>query len=168
MEGIRIDEGDRDSTIHLLRSRFDSVTYSNNPSAYMSFADEDIELEATQNEYIKVTGFTAYRQRNSTILADSVKSDESGVNWHKIEYHMSYSGANTDDYHTAIFINNVHIDNRAHTDRGMTTTNIGVVSAFLLYPLENDDWISLRIVNHNNNNNPTIVDAGIIVTWAED
>ena len=133
----------------------------------MGFADSTVVLPCTQNVYCKIDNgyaagiYTTGVNSNLTFAGDSIQVPSTLD--YKITWDLSYSGTNTDDYHIEIFINNVGQAGKGETHRDMTTSNVGHSGSSTILSLTANDWISLRIKNTQNANDPTVVAGNVLI-----
>ena len=134
---------------------------------HMGFADSSQVITATQNVYVKITQesdslYSTYINRGLTFQGDSIQVPIAGdyyVNWD-----LSWSGANTDVYHVEVFVNNVGQSQRGEIHRSMSTSNIGGHGGVTFLNLPANAWLSFRIKNTANGNNPTVVAGNVVVS----
>ena len=131
------------------------------------FSDSSYTLDLTQNIYLPVTN------TNNDLYTDGVST--SGLTWtgdsvqvsaagdYEITWDLSWNGSNTDNYHIAIFVNNVEQNGKAEAQRGMSGTDPGVGTGNTILTLTANAWISLRIKNTANNNDPTFQAGNIVI-----
>lgn len=132
----------------------------------MGFADSSVTIAASQNTYYQVTNatntlFTESVAQNVTIAGDSILVNASGYYW--LYYSLSYSGANTDNYHTAFYYGGMELAGLGETDRGMSGTDPGVISGGIITYLNAGAGVSVRVKNTVNNNDPTLTAGSIAV-----
>ena len=125
----------------------------------MGFGDSTRVIASTQNNFFKVTNsagtlFTGGVTSGVTVTGDSIQATAAGD--YEVSWDLSFSGANTDHYHINIFVNNVIENNLGSVHRDMTSSSIGVAAASTILTLTANSWVSLRIMNDANNNDPTV------------
>ena len=130
------------------------------------FSDSVTVIPCTQNVYSVVTGqygrlFRTGVYKNVNFVGDSIQVLKTGD--YVIHQSLSYQGANSDNYHIALFVNGVEAEGFGETERDMTTSNIGASSAMTILSLNAMDWITLRIKNTANNNDATINAGNIVI-----
>lgn len=122
------------------------------------FADSTVTISATQNNYFIITNgtglYTAHVKQNVDIVGDSVYIMKPG--YYAIDWDLSFSGSNTDNYHISIFVNGVENSGNGEAIRDMTTTTKGVATGHFMKYLSVGDWVDIRIKNTANNNDPTV------------
>ncbi len=133
---------------------------------YMAFADSAQVLAMTTGNWAKVTQeadslFSTYVNDGGAFLfqGDSIQVLSAGdveINWE-----VSFSGANTDSYKGAIFINNTIQANRGQWRRDISGTDAGSASASFTYTATALDWISFRVVNTANGNDMTVITGNV-------
>jgi hypothetical protein len=130
------------------------------------FSDSSITIAMTQNIFYQISNpaNTLYtngvEQGDLVFTGDSIQIKTAGdydVNWD-----ISFSGANTDEYHIAVFINGIKQHN-AEAIRDMTGTSIGVITSHSFFSLSVDDWVCVKIKNVNNNNDATVYAGNLTI-----
>jgi len=132
----------------------------------MGFADSSVTIAMTQNNYVQVTNatntlFTQSIAQNVTVAGDSILVNSSGYYW--LFYSLSYSGANTDNYHTAFYYGGMELAGLGETDRGMSGTDPGVIAGGIITYLSAGAGVSVRVKNTANNNDATLTAGSISV-----
>lgn len=130
----------------------------------IGFADSAATLTMTQNAYAQITNawgtlFITGINDNLTFAGDSIQIETTGD--YEINWDLSYSGANADEYHIELFVNNVGQSGKGETIRDMTSTSKGVSSGNTMLTITANHWVCLRISNVNNNNDATIYAGNI-------
>lgn len=127
----------------------------------MGFSDSSIVISMTQNVYAQITNASKnlYTPGVSvggiSFVGDSIKITANGD--YEINWDLSFSGSNADEYHISIFVNDVEEFAKGEAIRDMSTSNIGVSTSHTILSLILNDMICIRIKNVNNNNNATVV-----------
>jgi len=130
------------------------------------FADSAEVIAAAVNVWSPITNTTnslwndAFDTGDLVFDGDSIQCETAG--YYKIDYSLSFIGANTDVWYTAIFLENVKQE-YGQTERGMSGTDAGVVAGTCIVYATADDWISLRAMNDVNSNDITVLTGNITV-----
>jgi len=132
----------------------------------MGFADSSEVLTMTQNVHALITGnvgdlYIVGVNSGLTFVGDSIQVPSTGN--YDINWDLSFSGANTDEYHIDIHINGVSQDGKGESERDMTGSSLGSASGHTILALTALDWITLQIENVNNNNDATVYASNVVV-----
>lgn len=125
------------------------------------FADSSLTIPMTQSIYTTITNpgdalyITGVTSGDLVFTGDSIQVVTAGD--YMIIWDLSYSGANTDEYHISIWVNNVEQAGKGEGIRDMTGTQIGLSCGHTILTIPATHWVSLRIKNVNNNNDATVV-----------
>lgn len=132
----------------------DTITEGSKEMSLYIF-DGSITLTVTQDEYAVITGWTeGYNQSNYfTVLNDSVQLVAGD---YAIEYDLSYSGTNTDVNVGGIFLDGVMLTTGGGFERGMSGSDSGVIGVSWKGTISSTVYVSFRITNTANSNDPTI------------
>lgn len=145
-----------------------TVTGSFGTYGTSGFADSASTPAMSQNVYYQVTNaannlFTdGINVGNMVWTGDSTQVNTNGN--YEIEWDLSYSGVNTDDYHISLFVNNVEQSGKGEGQRSMTSAKIGSSSGHTILTITAGHWVSLRIKNVANDNDVTFVAGNISIT----
>lgn len=85
---------------------------------------------------------------------DSIQVTTAGD--YEIEWDLSLSGANTDHFHIAIFVNNVLQEKSGEGAIEMTSNDINSVGGHTILTIAATHWISLRMTNIVSSNDATV------------
>lgn len=133
----------------------------------MGFSDSSETIAATVDIWYPVTNVTNNLWSVGTEFGDIVMTGDSmqvtTAGYYEINYNLSFSGANADEYHTALWINNVMIAGFGHIHTGMTASNADGVSAHAVLYVPATHWISVRIMNSANSNDPTLINGDFVI-----
>ena len=142
------------------------------PKFFMSFSDssETITISAA-NTPVQITGngnelFTVGRNTGISSFVfqnDSVQLPITG--WYHIEYDFSYSGNPSDIYKGHIRIDNIEIPNAGQTERGMSSSDAGVVHGMTEYYGTAGEWVKFTIENTQNTNDPTFKAGNVYIEY---
>jgi len=127
----------------------------------MGFADSSTTISASQNVHYPITNtwnnlfIDGIEVGDLVWTGDSVQVTTAGN--YEINWDLSFSGTNTDEYHISIWVNNVEQDGKGEAIREMTTSTIGVAAGGTMLTISATHWVSLRIKNINNDNDPIVV-----------
>lgn len=140
--------------------------YTDHAYGTQGFSDSTTVVTCTQNVYSVITGaagrvFNTGVYKNVTFVGDSIQIQKSGD--YELHQSLSYSGSNTDTYHVAFFVNGVEASGFGETERDMSSINTGASGASTILALSAGDWITLRIKNTANNNDPTLNAGNIVI-----
>jgi len=144
-------------------------SFSQHKVAFISFADSSQVIACTQNTPARITNevdslFSTYRTDGFLCKGDSIQVLTTG--WYTVHYDYSYSGANTDNYHTLPRVAGTILPNRGHTNRGMSASDPGVVACDFEYYFTANDWLSFWIENTANDNDPTFIEGNISIRYS--
>ena len=132
------------------------------------FADSSLAIAMAEDVYSPITNPTHTLYTSGINVGDlnwrgdSVQVITAGN--YEINWDLSFKGANTDIYHTTIFVNNVKQSGKGETKRDMTGTSIGVASGNTILTISATHWINLRIMNEANGNDATVSAGNINIT----
>lgn len=161
------DRFDFDNDVNIAGDLTVTGTISGGIYGTQGFADSSITIAMTQNNYFAITNSGSNLYINGVANGDLVFTGDSvqvtTVGDYSILWDLSYSGANTDEYHIAIFVNNVEQAGKGEGIRDMTSSDIGLSAGHTILTIPATHWISLRIKNINNNNDATIIAGNLVV-----
>jgi len=120
----------------------------------------DLTISATQNIWYKITGFTSKYSEGLTVAGDSVHVTTIG--YYAVDYTITMSGLNNEVWEFATFKNGVIEIPRQQ--RYTSSSDVGNGSAPTTFYCDGDDWISFRIRNTTDNDDPTIKYFSAVIT----
>ncbi len=151
--------------------RIHGTLSTENPKFYGGCSDSASVVALTQNVEAQITNagadlITSFRAEHGMVYQnDSVQVPLAG--WYTLNFGCSYSAGNNAVIHTFFYVDNVHIDNRGHSDRGMTTAKAGAVPGFMDYYFSGGEWVKLGIENTGDGTDATIIDINWSIKYDE-
>lgn len=125
------------------------------------FRKTDLTISATQNIWYKITGFTTKDVGLMTVIGDSIQLTKAGH--YLINYSASFSGLNNEIWEIGIFKNGALED--PSQLRYTSSSDVGNANCPVSVSSDGNDWISFKIRNTVDNDDPTIKRfSGIIST----
>lgn len=128
----------------------------------MYIYNASITIPIIEDVYSVITGWTeGYNQDNYfTVLNDSVLLTPSD---YSIEYDLSYSGSSTDINIGKIYDDGIAITTGGGFERGMSGTDSGVIRVSWKGTISSTSYMSFRMTNTANGNDPTITYGNISI-----
>lgn len=124
------------------------------------YRNTDLTITASQNIWYKVTGFTDKDPGAIPVVGDSIQLTAKGS--YLINYTISFSGNNGEIWETGVFKNNV-LEEPSQL-RYTSTSDVGNMSCPVYVYSDGNDWISFRIRNTTDADDPTIRRFSAIIT----
>ena len=124
------------------------------------YRNTDLTISATQNIWYKITGFTAKDGDMMTLTGDSIQLNVAGH--YIVNVNTSFSGLNNEIWELAVFKNNV-LEEPSQL-RFTSTADVGNMSCPVYVNSDGDDWVSFRIRNTTDNDDPTIKRFSAIIS----
>lgn len=143
----------------------DSIHYD---FAQMVFKDSAFAIPCADGVWSPITnnedslwGKTVdYGDTTITFVGDSIQLD---IGWYKVDLSLSFSGSNTDQWETEMFLDNVEL-NCTPTLRGMTGSTSGVIGVSgIFYVDTHGEFLSPRVFNTVNNNDLTAKAGSLVI-----
>lgn len=101
-----------------------------------------------------------YGDTTITFVGDSIQLD---IGYYKVDLSLSFSGSNTDQWETEMFLDNVEL-NCTPTFRGMTGSTSGVIGVSgIFYVDTHGEFLSPRVFNTVNNNDLTAKAGSLVI-----
>lgn len=116
------------------------------------YRNTDLTIVATQNIWYKITGFTTKDNDLLTVQGDSVQLSVKGHYF--ITYTSSFSGNNGEIWELGVFKNAV-LEEPSQL-RYTSTSDVGNISIPVYVYSDGDDWVSFKIRNTTDSDDPTI------------
>jgi hypothetical protein len=131
----------------------DSLGYVYNSVPHVALTrSTDITITADQNVWYKITGFTTKKNQGLTVTGDSVQLTKAG-SYHAV-ITISFSGLNNEVWEFAVFKAGILED--PSQLRYTSTTDVGNATINTTIESDGDDWISFKIRNTTDGDDPTI------------
>jgi hypothetical protein len=127
------------------------LTCDNNPFLNL-YRNSDLTISATQNIWYKITGFTVKGGNQFIIQGDSVQFQHTG--FYNVNFTMSFSGLNDEVWEFGVFRGGTLEEPSQMEYTG--TSNIGNASCSVQISATALEWISFKIRNITDNDDPTI------------
>ena len=124
------------------------------------YRNTDLTISATQNIWYKITGFTSKDADMMTVAGDSIQLTVAGH--YIVNINTSFSGLNNEVWELAIFKNNT-LEEPSQL-RYTSTADVGNMSCPVYVSSDGDDWISFRIRNTTDGDDPTIKRFSAIIS----
>lgn len=124
------------------------------------YRNTDLTISAVQNAWYKLTGMTAKDDDFVTYQGDSVRLDHAGS--YLVNMTISFSGLNNEVWELGLFKNSVLEEPSQLRYTG--TTDVGNMSAPVYVYSDGNDWISFKIRNTTDGDDPTIKRISIVFT----
>jgi hypothetical protein len=124
------------------------------------YRNTDLTISATQNVWYKLTGFTSKDADYITLTGDSIQLNKSGH--YLITFTASFSGLNNEVWEVAVFKNNA-LEEPSQL-RYTSSGDVGNMSMPVYISSDGDDWVSFRVRNTTDNDDPTFKRISIIVS----
>jgi len=137
----------------VLKFKTDSfgIIYNNQPHCAI-YRNTDLTISATQNIWYKITGFTTKDANNFVVQGDSVQFTYAGS--YAINFTISFSGLNNEVWELGVFKGGTLEEPSQLRYTG--TSDVGNMSCPVYVSVTAGQWISFRIRNTTDNDDPTI------------
>jgi len=135
-----------------------NVAYITLPHAAI-YRNTNLTITATQNIWYKITGFTTKDADDITVAGDSLQLPKGSF---LISYTASFSGANNEIWELGVSKNGA-IEEPTQM-RYTSTADVGNANCPVYVQSDGNDWISFKIRNTTDGDDPTILRFSGIVT----
>jgi hypothetical protein len=139
--------------------RTTGLIYSNTPHCAL-YRNTDLTITATQNIWYKITGFTTKDADYMVVQGDSVQFTYAGS--YLINFTTSFSGLNNEVWQIGVFKGGT-LEEPAQP-RYTGTSDVGNVTCPVYISVTAGQWISFRIRNTTDSDDPTIKSFSAIIS----
>jgi hypothetical protein len=134
--------------------------FINEPPHASLYRTSDLTISATQNVWYKITGATTKDSYGMTITGDSIQLTTKGS--YLFNMNISFSGLNNEVWETGLFKNAV-LESPSQL-RYTSSSDVGNMTCLVYVTSDGDDWISWKIRNTTDNDDPTVKRLSIVLT----
>ena len=135
----------------------------------MGFADSSLTISvASSSIYYPITNPTNNLYTDGVEVGDLVWTGDSiqvtTAGNYEVLWELGMSGANTDVYHVTLWINNVKQAGKGEAEVHLSIGDVINLSSHTIVAVGATNWVSLRIRNLANTNDPTVHSGNISIT----